>query len=264
MVDQVTVPAEENQEAPEGHEEAMASLADGEEVEENFDRPEWLPEKFNSPEDLANAYKNLEQKLSQGDTSNDEVSSQENEEFMDEAERYVESKGLDFGALSAEYAREGELSEGSYQALQDAGIPKTFVDDFINGQQARSELIQQQVYNLVGGQDTYDNMTTWAKENLSPEEVKVYNANVDLNNIETAKFAVNSLHARYQMANGSAPNLIQGQPTNATSSYNSMAQVTADMKDPRYQDDPSFRKQVHDKLANSNVMQQLALLRKDN
>ena len=254
MVDQVTVPAEENAQPPEGHDEAMASLADGEVVEEQFDRPEWLPEKFNSPEDLANAYQNLEQRLSQGSQEVDNVSSDENEEFMEEAERYVEAKGLDFGSLSAEYAREGELSSESYQALEEAGIPKSFVDDFIDGQEARSELIQQSVYNLVGGQDTYNKMTAWAKDNLSQDEINVFNANVDLNNVETAKFAVNSLYARYQMGTGSAPNLIQGQRTNSSSAYTSMAQVTKDMKDPRYTDDPSFRKQVHDKLANSNVM----------
>ena len=28
-------------------------------------RPEWLPEKFNSPEDLANSYANLESKIGQ-------------------------------------------------------------------------------------------------------------------------------------------------------------------------------------------------------
>lgn len=255
MVDQVQVPEEEREQAPEGHDEAMASLADGEVVEEQLDgRPEWLPEKFNSPEDLANAYQNLEQRLSQGSEESNDVTPQENEEFMEEAERFVESKGLDFGTLSAEYAREGELSEDSYQALQDAGIPKNFVDDFIDGQQARSELVQQSVYNLVGGQQQYDNMTAWAKENLSEEEVQAYNANVDLNNISTAKFAVNSLHARYQMANGSAPNLLQGRPTNTSSAYTSMSQVTEDMKNPKYQEDSSFRKQVHDKLANSNVM----------
>ena len=255
MVDQVQVPEDEREQAPEGHDEAMASLADGEVVEEQFDeRPQWLPEKFNSPEDLANAYKSLEQKLSQGSDDNPEISSQENEEFMDEAEKYVESKGLDFGALSAEYAREGELSEGSYEALQNAGIPKNFVDDFIEGQQARSELVQQSVYNLVGGKDSYTTMTTWAEQNLSPEEIQAFNANVDLNNVSTAKFAVNSLYARYQMANGSTPNLIQGRPTSGSSAYTSMAQVTEDMKNPKYQEDSSFRKQVHDKLANSNVM----------
>lgn len=253
MVEQVSVPPEENAQPPEGHDEAMASLADGEEVEE-FGRPDWLPDKFNSPEDLANAYQNLEQRLSQGSQESDDVSSEENEEFMEEAERYVESKGLDFGALSAEYAREGQLSNESYQALEDAGIPKNFVDDFIDGQEARSELVQQSVYNLVGGQDTYAKMTAWAKDNLSQDEINVFNANVDLNNIETAKFAVNSLYARYQMGTGSAPNLIQGQRANSSSAYTSMAQVTKDMKDPRYQDDPSFRRQVHDKLANSNVM----------
>ena len=136
MVDQVSVPPEENEQPPEGHDEAMASLADGEVVEEQFDRPEWLPDKFNSPEDLANAYQNLEQKLSQGSQEADDVSSDENEEFLEEAERYVEAKGLDFGTLSAEYAREGELSGESYKALEDAGMPKSFVDDFIDGHEA--------------------------------------------------------------------------------------------------------------------------------
>ena len=84
MVDQVSVPPEENEQPPEGHDEAMASLADGEVVEEQFDRPEWLPDKFNSPEDLANAYQNLEQKLSQGSQETDDVSSDENEEFLEE------------------------------------------------------------------------------------------------------------------------------------------------------------------------------------
>ena len=62
MVDQVTVPAEENQEAPEGHEEAMASLADGEEVEEHFDTTLTIERevpKISITKDMKKQYKEL-------------------------------------------------------------------------------------------------------------------------------------------------------------------------------------------------------------
>ena len=46
--------------------ETIASDAVASEAEEESTRPEWLPEKFNSPEDLANAYSELQKKFSQG------------------------------------------------------------------------------------------------------------------------------------------------------------------------------------------------------
>ena len=45
-------------------------------------RPEWLPEKFNSPEDLANSYTNLESKIGQKE---EEIRNQMMEEIQAEA-----------------------------------------------------------------------------------------------------------------------------------------------------------------------------------
>ena len=47
-------------------EEEAANIPDEPSTEEG--RPEWLPEKFKSPEDMAEAYQNLEQKLSSEDS----------------------------------------------------------------------------------------------------------------------------------------------------------------------------------------------------
>ncbi|MFS9669917.1 hypothetical protein, partial [Klebsiella pneumoniae] len=39
------------------------STIEGEEQEYSEERPEWLPEKFSSPEDMAQAYAELEQRM---------------------------------------------------------------------------------------------------------------------------------------------------------------------------------------------------------
>ena len=73
MVDTVVITSE-NPGAPEGHDQKMIDLVDksAEIPSDNLDvdpqassesRPEWLPEKFKSPEDMAKAYAELEGKL---------------------------------------------------------------------------------------------------------------------------------------------------------------------------------------------------------
>ena len=51
--------ATDNVEAPEAAAEAVTTEA-------TIERPEWLPEKFNTPEDLVNSYSALESKLGKG------------------------------------------------------------------------------------------------------------------------------------------------------------------------------------------------------
>lgn len=46
----------------------------------------------------------------------------------------------------------------------------------------------------------------------------------------------------------------------ASDDYQSKAQMTADMKDPRYKKDPAFRKQVEEKIGRSNIMQEQGCL----
>jgi hypothetical protein len=45
----------------------MLEKAEGLDNPEASDRPEWLPEKFNTVEDMASAYESLEQKLGSQD-----------------------------------------------------------------------------------------------------------------------------------------------------------------------------------------------------
>ena len=62
--------------------------------------------------------------------------------------------------------------------------------------------------------------------------------------------AVRGLYSQFASAGGKAPNLIQGNTSgSAVKPFNAAAQVTEAMRDPRYKNDPAYRKTVEDRLA---------------
>lgn len=224
-------------------------------VEENVtqSKPEGLPEKFKSVEDLAKSYQELEKKLGDSQPKETEVSKNDNSD-LDIAEKAVETAGLNMDTLASEYAEKGELDEKSYEALEKAGIPKDYVNQFIEGQKAIADQQASSIKNMVGGSEAYTEMTAWAAENMSEEEKSAYNTAVNSKDIETAKLAVVGLKAKFEKANGNEPNLLEGKGTvSGEKGYASWAEVTRAMGDERYSKDPAYQAMVQEKLANSNL-----------
>ena len=159
-------------------------------VEENVaqSKPEGLPEKFNSVEDLAKSYQELEKKL--GDNTEApkvDAPKEETKNDLEIAEKAVESAGLNMENLSSEYAEKGELDAKSYEALEKAGIPKDYVDQFIEGQKAVAEQQATSIKDIVGGAESYAEMSNWAADNMTDAEKSAYNTAVNSKNLETAK-----------------------------------------------------------------------------
>lgn len=224
-------------------------------VEENVtqSKPEGLPEKFKSVEDLAKSYQELEKKLGDSQPKETEVSKNDNSD-LDIAEKAVETAGLNMDTLASEYAEKGELDEKSYEALEKAGIPKDYVNQFIEGQKAIADQQATSIKNMVGGADAYTEMSNWAAENMSEEEKTAYNTAVNSKDLETAKLAVVGLKAKFERANGNEPNLLEGKGTvSGEKGYASWAEVTRAMGDERYSKDPAYQAMVQEKLANSDL-----------
>lgn len=218
------------------------------------DRPEWLPEKFKSPEDMAKAYAELEKKLGQPNKGESQQEAQQDANEV--AEQAVESAGLNMEALSAEYAEKGELTPESYEALEKVGISKDMVDQYIAGVEAQQDLATQQMLAPVGGEQGYQEMISWAADSLSEAEIDAYNKAIDSGDAATMKMAVENLHNRYIAENGSEPKrMVAGRNGDAgLSVYNSTAELMRDMQDKRYAEDPAFRSKVEQKLARSNIL----------
>lgn len=214
-------------------------------------KPEGLPEKFNSVEDLAKSYQELEKKLGDN-TEAPKTDAPKND--LDIAEKAVESAGLNMENLSSEYAEKGELDAKSYEALEKAGIPKEYVNQFIEGQKAVADQQTTSIKDIVGGADAYTEMSEWAADNMSEQEKTAYNTAVNSKDIETAKLAVVGLKAKFENANGNEPSLVEGKATiTGQGGYKSWAEVTAAMGDDRYQKDPAYQNMVQEKLSKSEL-----------
>lgn len=211
------------------------------------ERPDWLPEKFKSAEDMAKAYSELEGKMSKG-----EEAPEAGEEAAREA---TEAAGLNFDEYSEEYAQNGELSEGTYQALAEAGIPQELVDQYIAGQEAQMNAHRDSIMTDVGGQETYDNMTEWAADTFSDTEIDTFNMAVNSGDANMTRMAVQGLKARYEASVGSEPSrMVSGEAPSGGSAYRSVAEMMTDMQDTRYHNDPAFRADVQAKLSRSDIM----------
>ena len=231
----------------------MLEKAEGLENPEASDRPEWLPEKFNSVEDMAQAYDSLEQKLGSQDEEEyeEELEDDELESIVDG----LEEEGIDFDSLSQEFAELGGLTEDSYDSLVEAGIPRSMVDQFIDGQMAVATQMQQEAFEQVGGQEAYEDMVSWASDNMQEASIDAFNNAVNSGNIETANLAIQGLHAQYRSVNGSEPSLVMGETKSVTGGvFDSAAQLTQAMRDPRYESDSAYRQQVASKLSRSNIL----------
>jgi len=233
-----------------------------EEIKPTQSKPEGLPEKFNSVDELVKSYSELEKKLGEQsqptEKSVDPVSKAEVKEQpksdLDIATKAVDSAGLNMETLSEEFAKDGKLADGSYKSLEKAGIPKEYVDRFIAGQQAIADQQSATVKNLVGGTEAYDSMSDWAGQNLTETEKQAYNTAVNSKDLEAVKLAVVGLKARYAQSTGSEPTLVEGKASpSAEQGFASWAQVTQAMSDPRYAKDPAYQAEVKNKLANSKI-----------
>ena len=221
------------------------------------DRPEWLPEKFKSAEDMAQAYSELEKKLGQPKeeaTEEPEQSETEAEDKEEQTEENVSEAYQTIAEASKEFfENDGQLSEETYNALEKAGLPRDLVDSYAAGQQALLQSEEAQIQSVANGQ--YDAMAEWANENLPQEEIDAFDEAVTGGTIQQAKLAVQGLYARYQNATGNTPKLTQGSVSGvSTMPFKSMQELARAQSDPRYRSgDKAYHEEIDRRLAVSNI-----------
>lgn len=252
MVETVQIKQDEQQE-DQNYVDQMVAKADGTEapaepVEEQ--QEDLILGKFKTQEDLVKSYQELEKKLGEPksetkeETKPDTLKAEPNSDNIDP---------LGLSDVQKEYEDTGEISEDTINKLVSKGIPRNFIDSHVEGVKAAAQVFEQKAYEATGGQENYKAMQDWIVNNLPESERRLFNDGVS-GNSDLALYTIRNMYARYNSEN-KEPNIQLGE-TNVSGQgarYESMAQMKADMRDPRYTSDPAFRKQVADKISRSDI-----------
>jgi hypothetical protein len=202
--------------------------------------------KFNSPEELAKAYQELEKKLGQpkGEADPGEVPSpQEGYSPQQAVDIYGEGpvealkgKGIDMADVMWKADQGQDISE-HYDALAETfGVPRQVVENYVSKSQPVATPAAEaaaltaddavQLKAMVGGDEGFQQLSQWAIQNMQPQELAEYNAAIDSGNKQVATWAIKAIHAR---ATGTAaavePKLISGGRPPVVEKFESKQQV---------------------------------------
>lgn len=111
------------------------------------------------------------------------------------------------------------------------------------------------IMESIGGQESFEAVQGWARENLDAAELEAYNREVNSGDYYRARNALQSLYYAFQENSGYEPELIGGKLSGSSSDvFRSSQEVMAAMSDPRYLQDPAYTQDVQDKLIRSDVL----------
>ena len=241
-----------NPEEPQAEEftaEEQENIAVGEQLEQQ--EQALLAGKFRDAEELEKAYVELQTKLGQPkEEEQPEVTEPEEEpepsdNFADTL--WEEAQGEQFSKETLERLKgmnPGQLAKMylDYRSEQGEAGPKI------------DEAGAQNLREMVGGNQSYENLINWAQSNYNEADISRYNTVMNSGNPDAMYFAVQALNARYSDSNGSEAPLITGRGSpQKVDAFRSQAEVVRAMSDDRYDNDPAYRAQIAQKLERSNI-----------
>ncbi len=235
---------------------AMAEMLDNGEYDSS--NPPDLDSLFDTPEEL----EAMAEEPQEEDLQEDEVVEDEDEyEYGDDDTEYEEEEGdmpifsgEDIEAFSQEYAELGGLSQETVDNLVQVGLPESLIDTYLQGLGAIQQMQEQQAFASVGGEESYNELMTWAGTNLGDAEIDAFNSSV--NNPAQFQLALQGLKSRYENSYGSSQSgTIYGNQGGGAGNdlFQSTAEVVSAMNDKRYGSDTSYAKMIEAKVRRSNV-----------
>jgi len=231
--------------------EEQDSLAVGEQMD--AEQNKMLAGKFRDADQLESAYLELQKKLGSSTEPEDETDTFESEptdapslDFLDtlwsEAQDEFTSETLD--QLSEMDPRDLADMYLDYRDNVEANLqPSDFSDEDIDALQGSA-----------GGPKQYQAMLGWAQDNLSQQEIDMFDSVMDRGDPQAAFFAIQALSYRYSESVGSDGRMLTG--TAATDSkdvFRSQAELVQAMSDSRYESDPAYRSDLLQKLDRSDL-----------
>lgn len=232
--------------------------------------------KFDSPEQLAKAYQELERKLGQ---KAEQTAPPDMEAQTPTAEEYTPERGVEVygqtvaAAIEAaainpfEMAQKLEAGEdvAAYvdALVEKGGLPRPLVEAYLQGVKPQPQASPQAqslnenpeavaaLRQSVGGDAAFEQLSRWAAANLSDAEKAEYQAAVDTGNVLAAQWALRAIQARSSMARsepeflgGAAPAREQADIYESRSDWQRERYARNENGDELYSSDESYQRRV--------------------
>lgn len=164
----------------------------------------------------------------------------------------------DVMAIQAEYESDEGLSEGTYAKLAEVGYSRAFVESFVSGQEALVNAYVAQVKEYAGGPEKFDALLTHLETHNADAAESLMNA-LEARDLGTVKAIINLAGASRSKAFGRQPTrsvtqrAIPAKPqAPKKEAFENRADMIKAMSDPRYRHDAKYRREVEQKVINSN------------
>ena len=219
-----------------------------------------LAGKYKNAEELEKAYIELQGKFGSKDNT---VSEPEATQEIPEPETAKEEESpentdildrLWDQAVNQDY-KDDTLQELSKMSSRDiAQMHLQYRAETQQNQEVITEDQASQLKDIAGGEKGYTSMMGWAKDSLQKSEIDMYDAVMERGDPLACFFAVQALKYRYDDASGRDGQMLTGKaPSNRGDQFKSNAQLVEAMSDPKYDNDPAYRREVMEKLERSNI-----------
>ena len=137
---------------------------------------------------------------------------------------------------------------------EEEAAPEENVEQEEEPQSTITEEQAQQLQDSVGGAQAYQQLLQWAGENLSQQEIEMFDSVVGTGDVNACYFAIQSLARRYQEEATIENPMLSGKGVEERADvFRSQAEVVQAMSDPRYDRDPAYRQDVFNKLERSEL-----------
>ena len=232
--------------------EEQEALEVGEKLAEQQDQ--LLAGKFKDAEELEKGYIELQKKLGSSEEKTEEKATDTEDEeetetdFLDSLwQEAIDEKGFTEETVD-------KLSKMDPKDVAQMYLEKRAALEKENPTQELTEENVSQLKDVAGGEQQYSDMMQWAVDNLSENEVSMYDAVMDKGDPLSAFFAVQALKYRFDDSRGVDGQLLTGKAaSNTGDKFRSQAEVVSAMNDPKYDSDPAYRQDIYDKLERSNI-----------
>ena len=233
--------------------EEQDSLVVGEQMEQA--QEQLLAGKYKSAEELEKAYGELEKKLGDREATPEPEDKPQIPELKEEEPQSSDFLDRLWEESQGEYTNDTlkELGEMNARDLAQMHLEYRSEAEKTKPQKLTEDTVSE-LKGIVGGDQGYKNMMGWAQQNLSEQEVGMYDAVMDRGDPLACFFAVQALAYRFNDVTGVEGEMLTGKaPSRQGDSFKSQAEVVRAMNDPRYDDDSAYRQEVMKKLGRSDI-----------